>query len=95
MHARVRVGQQRQRIDIIRFQFGEVTKLQHQTGNLVFFRQLLQHVLGRGNRLGFTAARRRGQLQVSKQNCPQLLGRIDIEAAAREREDMFPYPLQL
>ena len=33
--ARIRIGQQRQRVDVVRFQLGEVAILEHQPRNLV------------------------------------------------------------
>ena len=47
MHARIRVGQQRQRVYVIRLQLRQVTELQHQPRHFMLLRQLLQHILRR------------------------------------------------
>ena len=64
VHARVRVGQQRQRVDVIRLQLGEMAVFEHQPRNFVLLGQILQHILRGGDGFAFAAAGRSGQAQM-------------------------------
>ena len=48
--ARLGIGKQRQRIDVIRFELGEMAKFQDQARHFVLLRQPFQHVLRGGDR---------------------------------------------
>ncbi len=64
VHARFGIGQQRQRVDVIRFQLGQMPVFEHQARNFVFLGKKLQHVLRGGNGFVFAAAGRSGQAQM-------------------------------
>ncbi len=83
VHARFRIGQQRQRIDVIRFQLRQMPVFQHQPRHFMLLRQLLQHILRRRDGLAFAATHRRRQPQMREQHHAQLLRRIDVEPLAR------------
>ena len=95
MHARLRIGQQRQRVNVSRFQLGDVPVFEHQARHFVLLGQVLQHVLRGGNSLALAAARRRGQSQMRKQHLAKLLRRIDIEPPSGQRKDALAHALQL
>ena len=60
VHARLGIGQQRQRIDVIRFELGEVAIFEDQAGYFMLLRQIFEHVLRRGDGFALAAAGRGG-----------------------------------
>ena len=55
----------------------------------------LEHILRRGDGLGFAASRRGRQSQVREQHEAELLGRIDVETLAGQLEDSLADARQL
>ena len=89
VYAGVGVGQKRQRVNISRFQLGQMPEFQHQPRNLVLFRQVFQHILRRGDGLSLATTGRCGQVQIRKQHLAKLLGRVDVEAPPSQLEDLL------
>ena len=85
--ARFGIGEQRQSVDIIRFELGEMAVFEDQARNFVVLREQFQHILRCGNGFSFAAAGRGGQAEIGEEHHAELLGRIDVEALARQLED--------
>ena len=60
----------------------------------MLFRQLLQHILRRGNGLALAPAGRRGQAEMHKKHFSKLLGRVDVESPSGQLKDPLSHPLQ-
>ena len=84
-----RIGQQRQSVDVVRLEFREVAIFKNQLRDFVLLGELFEHVLRGGEVFAFAAAGWRGQAQVREQDFAELLGRVDVEAAAGKLEDAF------
>ncbi len=95
VHARLGIGQQRQRVNVIRFELGEMAILEHQARHIVLLRKLLQHVLRRRDRLSLAANHGRRKTQVRKEHNTKLFRRIDVEALSGQLKDAFAHAFQL
>ncbi len=69
-----RVGQQRQGVDVVGLELGQLAELQHLPRNLVMFRQLFQHIHGGRNHLAPSVLHGFGQVHFVEQHIAQLLG---------------------
>ena len=67
VHARVSVGQERQRVNVIRLELGEMTVLEDEAGNFVLLGKLFKHVLRCGDGLAFAADNRSWQAHVREE----------------------------
>ena len=86
------VDQRRQRVGIGRLELGERPVLDDLGGQLVAEGELLEHV-GVGRVAGLGLPERR-QLELLEQDGGELLGRADVELAAREHVDVPGRPLE-
>jgi hypothetical protein len=73
------IGQQRQRVDVVRFELGEMPVFEHQARNFVLLGKLLQHVLRGGDHLALAAAGGRGQPRSVKSTSPSCLGELMLK----------------
>jgi hypothetical protein len=80
VHARVGIGQQRQRVNVIRFELGKMAVFEHQARDVVLLGQLLEHVLRGGDGLALAATGGRRQAQMREEDFAELLGGVDVEA---------------
>ena len=72
-----------------------MAEFENQARNFVLFRKIFQHILRGGDGLAFAAAGRRGQAEMREEHLAKLLGRVDVEAAAGQLEDLLADALQL
>ena len=87
------VNLQRQRVDVGRLQFRQLTVIDDPVRQFVLARQFLHHAhVGRGPGLGLLD---NPQLQLLEQDHPQLLRRIDVERLPRQRIDFVLQLLQI
>ena len=85
----LRIGQQRQGVNVVGLELGQLPVLQHLARDLVMLRQLFQHIHGGRNHLAPPILDGLGQVHFVEQHIAQLLGRIDVEAMAGALEDLL------
>ena len=64
VHARFGIGEQRQRIDVVRFELGEMSKFEDQARNFVGLGKAFEHILRGGNGFAFADYDRHRQAQL-------------------------------
>ena len=80
--AGARVEQRGQRVDVSRFELGELAVLEHQARDVVLGGEAFEHIDGGGDGLALAVLHGLGQVELVEEHVAELLGRVDVELGA-------------